>query len=236
VAALVAGAREREGGGVIKLCVALLILALNFYTYHYFATHAVIPERTSFEHFPREFADGWKCPENQAMDERVEANLGVTDYLLCNFENPESQEIVNVYVGYHATQIREEGGGSGDTSIHPPAHCLPGSGWDIVRNQTVPLDLPTLTQPGARVRRLLIAKGEHRQLVYYWYQSQGRVIADDWKKILYVGYDRALRQRTDGALVRFSMPVYRGDEAAADATFLRLAPHIVERLPEYVPN
>jgi EpsI family protein len=105
-----------------------------------------------------------------------------------------------------------------------------------VRNQTVTLDLPGLPQPAARVRRLLIAKGKHRQLVYYWYQSQGRVIADDWKKILYVGYDRATRHRTDGALVRFTVPVARGDDEAADATFFRLAPHVVERLPEYVPN
>jgi len=221
---------------VIKLSVALLILALNFYTYHYFATQAVIPSRTGFDHFPMELAGGWKCPEEQGMDERVEANLGVTDYLLCNFENAESGELVNVYVGYHATQIREEGGGSGDTSIHPPAHCLPGSGWDIVRSERVVLEAEGLPDSRAEVNRLLIAKGELRNLVYYWYQSRGRVVAEDWKKVIYVGFDRVTAGRTDGSLVRFTVPVIRGDEGRAEAMFLDLAPRVVALLPPFVPS
>jgi EpsI family protein len=86
------------------------------------------------------------------------------------------------------------------------------------------------------VKRLLIAKGQQRQLVYYWYQSRGRVIAEDWQKIIYVGYDRATRGRTDGALVRFTLPVYRENEAAAEEAFLDLAPEVLGRLPEFVPN
>ena len=219
----------------LKLAAAALFLALNYYTYNHLAREAVIPERTRFESFPLELGE-WTCPERGDLTPEVWKNLGATDVLLCDYYRRDPDALVSVYVGYHATQIREQGGGSGENSIHPPAHCLPGSGWDIVRNRTVTLDVPGLPQPAARVRRLLIAKGKHRQLVYYWYQSQGRVIADDWKKILYVGYDRATRHRTDGALVRFTIPVARGDEEAADATFFRLAPHVVERLPEYVPN
>ena len=59
-----------------------------------------------------------------------------------------------------ARQVREEGGGSAENSIHPPAHCLPGSGWDLIHVETVELDLPGLPQNPAFVKRLLIAKGD----------------------------------------------------------------------------
>jgi len=220
---------------MIKLCVALAFLGFNFYTYHYLATDPVFPERAHFEDFPDQLGN-WSCPERERMDDAVLSNLGVSDYLLCNFRNPDYSGMVGVYVGYHASQIREEAGGPGGNPIHPPAHCLPGSGWDIIDNRLVELDLPGLPQTPATVRRLVIARGDHRQLVYYWYQSRGRVISQDWKKILYVGLDRALSGRTDGSLVRFTVPIVRNDVVTADAAFHDLAPRIVSRLPAYVPE
>ena len=218
-----------------KLIVALLFMGLNSYTYHLFATKAVIPDRQPFMIFPAELGNGWSCPKFERMDDNVEAELGVTDYLLCTFVNREQNEIANVYVGYHVTQVREDGGG-GQNSIHPPAHCLPGSGWDIIRNDTVPLDIPGLPQENATAKRLVIAKGNQRNLVYYWYQSRGRVISQDWQKIIFVGLDRATRQRTDGSLIRITVPMRRSDEAVAQAVFDSIAPEIVSRLSEYVPE
>jgi EpsI family protein len=220
---------------MIKLTVALAFLALNFYTYHFLATKAVIPPRTTFETFPREF-DAWSCEEARRMEKEVELNLGVTDYLICDFVRADPPGLVNVYLGYHARQVREEGGGSGENSIHPPAHCLPGSGWDLIRVETIALDIPGLPQHPAKVKRLLIAKGDARQLVYYWYHQQGRVIAEDWQKILYVGLDRALRGRTDGTLVRFTVPILRDQEDAAEAMFRDLAPRIVAQFPGFLPD
>jgi EpsI family protein len=217
-----------------KLAVALAVLALNFYTYHYFARNAVIPSHESFASFPLEAGD-WRCKEKQVLDEAVLENLGATDYLICDYYRADST-LVQVYVGYHATQIREEGGGSGENSIHPPAHCLPGSGWDIIDSRTVPLDLPGLPQPDATVKRLVIARGNARQLVYYWYQSQGRVISEDWKKILYVSFDRATRRRTDGSLVRFTIPILRDDEEGAERAFESLARQILPILQRYIPK
>jgi len=224
----------------MKLAVAVGFLLLNLYIYHEFATEAVIPPRRTFDHFPLEQGE-WSCRRPERMEAAIEKNLGVTDYHLCEWqriggEPSEGPPVVGVYIGYHATQIREEGGGSGENSIHPPAHCLPGSGWDIIRLETVAVDLPGLPQNPARVRRLQIAKGSSRQLVYYWYQQGGRVIAEDWQKILYVGLDRALRSRTDGALVRLTVPILDGNEAAAEAAFRELAPHVAAQLPAYVPN
>ncbi len=218
-----------------KASVALVFLALNFYTYHFLATEEVVPARASFAGVPLELGP-WRCAERERLDPAVERNLGATDYLICDYEKDEPRTRVGVYVGYHATQVRREGGGSAENSIHPPKHCLPGSGWDIIGASKVPLDLPGLPQGPAFVNRLVIARGDLRQLVYYWYQSRGRVIADDWLKIVDLFLDRARRGRTDGSLVRFTTPILRDDEAGAEASFLELAGLVVPRLPEYVPE
>ena len=220
---------------MMKYTVALVFIFINFYTYNFLASEAVYPPRERFESFPSEFGD-WKCLEQEEMTPEVERNLGVTDYLICRYVRPEPGDLIGVYFGYHASQVREEGGGAGENSIHPPAHCLPGSGWDIIDNQTVEIDLPGLPQSPARVKRMIIAKGKARQLVFYWYQSRGRVISEDWRKILYVGLDRALRGRTDGSLTRFTIPVIRNDEARAEAAFFDLAPMILADVSRYIPE
>jgi EpsI family protein len=219
---------------VTKLAAALLFLALNYYIYNHLARDHVIPARTGFAEFPLELAD-WTCPARGEIAPDVWRNLGATDILLCDYYRNEPPAIVSVYVGYHETQVREEGGGSRENSIHPPAHCLPGSGWDIIDNRTVELDISELPGASRRVKRMVIAKGDQRQLVYYWYQSQGRVIAEDWQKILYVGLDRARRGRTDGSLVRFTIPIVRGDEERAEQAFRDFAPHVISRLAPHVP-
>ena len=224
----------------MKVVAAVAFLLLNLYVYYELATDAVIPPRRTFDQMPLQLGD-WTCVRPERMDAATEKNLGVTDYHLCDWRRPPRPDlkgapVVGVYLGYHATQIREEGGGSDENSIHPPAHCLPGSGWEIVRLETVEVDLPGLPQSPTRVRRLLIAKGSSRQVVYYWYQQAGRVIAEDWEKILYMGWDRASRGRTDGALVRFTIPIMGRNERPADAAFRDLAPRVVSGLVDYVPN
>lgn len=218
-----------------KLAVAVGFLALNFYTYHFLAEAAVIPRRTEFSEFPMELGD-WTCTQSEKMTREVERNLGVTDYLICQYERPHPPAAIGMYVGYHENQVREEGGGSKENAIHPPAHCLPGSGWDIIASEKVDLDIPGLPQSPASVNRLTIAKGNLRHLVYYWYQSRGRVIADDWKKILYVGFDHATKRRTDGSLVRFTVPLIPGGAPHAEAAFRDFAPRVIAHLADYVPE
>jgi EpsI family protein len=221
---------------MIKPLVVLAVLGTNFYVYQWFARDQLIPRREDFAGFPLVLED-WRCAGPETMDEKTLENLGASDYLICDYRRAGEPPVsVVVYVGYHETQVRDEGGGAGENSIHPPKHCLPGSGWDIIGQEIVEVDLPGLPERPARVNRLVIAKGEARQLVYYWYQTQGRVIAEDWRKIVYLSWDRARRQRTDGALVRFTTAIHQKDDAAAEQQLLSLAGAMMPLLPAYVPE
>jgi EpsI family protein len=220
---------------IAKVAAAILFLALNYYTYHHLARKAVIPPRTTFESFPLDIGE-WHCPGKETLEPLVLQNLGATDYVICEYRRPEYAP-VSLYVGYHATQVYEGEEGFGENSIHPPAHCLPGSGWDIIDSKNVPLEIPGYPQSGSPVKRLVIARGEVRHLVYYWYQQQGRAIADDWQKILFVGYDRARHSRTDGALVRFTIPMARSaSEERAERSFRDFAERVLPTLHLYVPD
>jgi EpsI family protein len=221
-----------------KIAVAVVFLMLNTYIYHFFASKEVIPARRSFDEFPLELGD-WRCEQPEEIPSGVVRNLGVTDYLTCDYSRESSNDVVGVYLGYHESQVRREGGGSGENSIHPPRHCLPGSGWSILDFQRAHLDLPGLPEGGADVNRLVIAHGNRRQIVYYWYHSRGRVIAEDWQKIVLLFWDRARRQRTDGSLLRFTVPLVRGNQqevSRAEEAFADLASQIIPQLSAYVPE
>lgn len=224
-----------------KVAVALAFVALNYYVYQFWATEEVIPERTAFAEFPLQL-DDWSCSERQTMKRRQLKILGASDYLLCDFAREGDPDPINVYLGYHASQVRKEGGGGNETAIHPPEHCLPGSGWNIIDSRLVEADLPGLPDGtgvlGSRreAKRFVIAKGKARQLVYFWYQAQGRVFARNEQVILSRMWDRARQGRTDGSLVRFTVPIRRGDVDEAEQRYRSLAEQVVPLLHDYIPE
>ena len=54
------------------------------------------------------------------------------------------------------------------------------------------------------VNRVVIQKGEYRQLVYYWFQQRGRVIENEYLVKWYLFWDSLMHNRSDGALVRLT--------------------------------
>lgn len=212
-----------------KLIVALLFIAANSYAYNNLAKSDITPPREHFETFPNEFNE-WECGERQFMDDNVLGNLGVTDYLLCRYSSDDPDKFVDFYAGYHEKQARSDSGKT--TLIHPPEHCLPGSGWDIIESSIVPIDFGI----AGEAKRVIIAKGQARQLVYFWYQSRGHVIGTNIDRLRHMFFDRALRNRTDGSLLRFTMPIFRGNIEEADATFMDFAGKMAPELPRFIPN
>lgn len=214
---------------ISKLVVALLFIAVNSYAYNNLAEGDIVPPRESFDEFPNDI-DGWQCRKRDTMDQEILDNLGVTDYLICRFDHANSDQFVDFYAGYHEKQERSDSGKT--TLIHPPEHCLPGSGWDIIESSIVPVDFGI----AGDAKRVIIAKGKMRALVYFWYQSRGHVIGTNFGRLWHLFFDRALRNRTDGSLLRFTMHVDRDNYEEADETFRSFASKVAPELPRFIPN
>lgn len=212
-----------------KLIVALLFIAANSYAYNNLSKGDITPPREHFEDFPNTF-DEWTCDNRQTMDREVLDNLGVTDYIICRYETDDPNKYVEFYAGYHEKQERSDSGKT--TLIHPPEHCLPGSGWDIIESTIVPIDFGI----AGEAKRVVIAKGQERALVYFWYQSRGHVIGTNIDRLRHMFFDRAFRSRTDGSLLRFTMPIRRDNFDEADEAFREFASKMAPELPRFIPN
>jgi EpsI family protein len=131
---------------------------------------------------------------------------------------------VALYVGYYGSQR------SGAT-YHSPKNCLPGGGWQFSTNDRVSGVIPG--RPDAVVNRVVIAKGFDRQLILYWYQDRGRIVASEYAAKGYLILDATTRNRTDGALVRISTPIvgseddaFRHATAFVQEAFVPLSAHL----------
>ena len=175
-----------------------------------------IPLRSPLETLPLEVAE-WQGKPIERFDQRILTVLGVDDYLNRIYRAP-TGVAVGLYVGYYKSQ-RE-----GDT-MHSPLNCLPGAGWQPAKQERTTITVPTgidaaTGQPSGRreilVNRFLIEKGLDRQVVIYWYQSHGRVVASEYWGKIYTVVDAIRMNRTDAALVRVVCPVSSGDAAGVE--------------------
>ncbi len=160
-----------------------------------------VPVRQTFDQFPMQLGD-WRGVQDPPFTPEILAILGVDDYMARAYFTPERAG-VGVYVGYYGSQRQ------GDT-MHSPQNCLPGAGWEPVSNtfMSVPVrsDAAAAEHP-IEVNRYVIRKGLDRQLVLYWYQSHGRVVASEYWSKLFLIRDAVQMNRTDGALVRVIAPI-----------------------------
>ena len=85
------------------------------------------------------------------------------------------------------------------------------------------------------VNEYLIQRGLDRQLVFYWYQGRGRVVASEYSSKFWMVADAISRNRTDGALVRVITPIQGNEGEARDRleNFTRL---VFPRLDAFIPN
>ena len=86
------------------------------------------------------------------------------------------------------------------------------------------------------VNRYVVAFGDARDMVLYWYQSRDRVVANEYKAKFWVMADAIRLNRTDTALVRVIVPVVNRDEAKAQATATDFVKSFYSTLLNYLPS
>lgn len=188
----------------------------------------VIAPREALARFPRTLAS-WTGTD-VAMDKETLEILGPGDFLLRLYQNTENADepTVDLFIAYFPSQR------TGDT-IHSPKHCLPGSGWRPIEARHTTLSLPG--RAAFPVNRYLIARGDDRELVYYWYQAHDRELASEYWAKFYLIADAIRMNRSDGSLVRLATPLVPQEGAdKAEARIFSLAEQVVPQLDRYVPR
>ncbi len=205
-----------------------ILLVLMFFLSIFLVTRPeIIPERRVFSSFPQQL-ENWHGLRDR-LELKLLDSLKLDDYLVANYYT-EDDRPVNLYVAYYGSQRSGQ-------SAHSPRSCLPGGGWKIETLSDYQVPISTDAHQRLAVSRSVIRKGEHTQLVYFWFKQRHRHLTNEYLVKWFLFWDALTQRRTDGALIRLvtkietDEPLIEGDKRLAN--FLNV---VVNELNQYVPD
>lgn len=214
---------KKPGLRFAVLFIAIVVVGVVVNAWAYLGEAHV--DRKQLKDFPEQMGDWRRSRADTILDDETMAVLRASDYLLRDYRRADGQT-ANFYVGFYASQ--REG-----ASYHSPLNCLPGSGWTLSEPGKAMVSLPDGSQFAAN--KYVIENGEQRSLMLYWYQGRGRQVASEYWGKVYTVIDSVRLRRSDGAMVRVTVPLGESEDAALK-TALDLSARTVAALPEFVPN
>ncbi len=188
----------------------------------------LIPERKIFLNFPMQLGN-WQG-RNDYLSKTYLEDLQLTDYALINYTQTDAVTPVNFYSAYYQSQRK-------GVSVHSPKGCIPGDGWQIIQFGQHIISATQVEGQALEVNRVVIEKGESRQLVYYWFQQRGRMMTNEFLVKWYLFYDAVTMNRTDGSLIRLVTSVAKNENPdAADQRLQSFLQDLVPVVPAYLPG
>ena len=145
---------------------------------------------------------GWVAQENP-VDEKITRALRLDQSLRQNYTRSDGKKL-ELFVGYYRNQ-------KFGAQVHSPQHCLPGSGWTILRYGKFQLPFA-----GASfVNQLHINKNEMNQFVIYWFASDGQLVQTEWALKLRLLLNAFQQRPTEVYFYRLCVPFKIGEEKVA---------------------
>jgi EpsI family protein len=215
----------RVAGPGIRLAVPVVLVGLSVVLAQQIKFREKVPMKQAFTSFPERVAE-WRGVRRE-MEKVYLDELLPTDYVLMDYSDGRGG-LINLYSVYYASQSK------GD-STHSPDNCLPGDGWIFEDSGRVNVAIDA--GRSVDVNRAVIEKSGRRQVVYYWFLQRGRVLHYISELKVYAFWDALTMKRTDGALVRVSVPVSERESVAeADSRLRRFIGEIVPVLDRFIPG
>lgn len=209
-----------------RTIIASALMILTMVCLKYISHSEEIKPNKPFSTFPKKIGE-WAGEEGH-FDQRVYDVLGVDNSYLANYYNKDGGYL-QLYIGYYQSQ------GEGE-QIHSPKNCMPGGGWNTTQTSIEEVVVKGNNPEKIKVIKLILEKGIEKQVVLYWYQSGGRVIASEYLQRIYLVVDSITRHRTDGSFIRLIAPVSGNDEERASKHLKGFAENLIPILKEYIPS
>lgn len=202
------------------LTAAILVQAALFYSA---SRGEVVPVNAPLSSFPTTL-DDWHVGREDVIDADTRDVLKADDLMSRVYVG--SKGAASLFVAYFRTQRAGQ-------APHSPKNCLPGSGWQPSENGKIDVDVKGET---IHINHYVVSRGDEKSLVLYWYQSQGRVIADEFAAKFYLVADSIKKHRSDTALVRVVLPVPPGRDAQAEELGREFVREFYPAVRNYLPH
>lgn len=202
--------------------VALATIVLAIFPVRAATHEATIPTRQPLNALPQRL-EGWEG-QTEFLEPGILKILRADDYILRRYRGT-SGDVLWLYVAYWGSQTL------GGNRLHSPVVCLPGAGWTIASLQNMPIRFADRT---IVINRAEVQKDEARQVVLYWYQIKGTVVAKELPAVAFLAWTSLTQHRSDEALVRITAPMFgtAQDTLRSETAFLQAAfPHLDRLLP-----
>lgn len=209
-----------------RAMVLSVVLATQALAYYLLPKAEYVPVAAPLDQMPPGIGS-WKLVSQSKPEQEIQDLLKADDALTRVFELPGGPN-VSMFVAFFRTQ-------RAGVQPHSPKVCLPGSGWTPEADGYATIQIPGRQEP-ITVNRYVVARGESRSVVYYWYQTPHRVVANEFAAKVYLVLDSLRYKRSDTALVRVIAPS-DGLEGipAADQRALAFIKDAFEPVHTYLP-
>lgn len=207
-----------------SLTIASAVLLVQAALFYSASRGERVPSAAPLAAFPTDLS-GWHLAQEGVVDAETQQVLKANDLLTRWYTNP-SIGGANLFIAYFETQRTGQ-------APHSPKNCLPGSGWQPTTSGVI--DVPVGGET-IHINRYIVAKGDEESVVLYWYQSQGRVIADEFAAKYYLITDSIRSHRSDTALVRIVVPSDANHEQQAEKAAIQFAQAAYPVVKSYLPQ
>ena len=174
--------------------------------------------------FPVLVAD-WAMVGQYEIEPEIQRVLRADDTLNRTYLRPGSRVPVNLFVAFFRSQ-------ASGAAPHSPKNCLPGSGYAPLESGVARLRAGAAGE--VEVNRYIVARGDSRSLVLYWYQTPARIVASEFAAKFWLVADSIRYRRSDTSLVRIVAPLTEGADAEAEAR--KFAAAVLPELSRFLPR
>ena len=177
--------------------------------------------------FPAAFGS-WRLYQDAPVEKEIQEVLKADDTLNRVYVDSSRGAQAWLFIAYFKTQ-------RASAAPHSPKNCLPGSGWEPVETPgAIPIAVAGRQAP-IFVNRYLVARGDAKSVVLYWYQSHNRIIASEYVAKLWLIADSIRYRRSDTALIKVVVPA-AGDPELAVHTATVFVQAVFPLLAAQFPN
>lgn len=204
------------------LSALLVVQAGVFYA---IPSNEYVPSMKPLESMDQAVGD-WRMTSQYRPDQETQDILKADDALTRVFER--KGETLSLFVAFFKSQ-------RAGVVPHSPRVCLPGAGWTPAGNSYIDVQVPGRAEP-ININRFMVARGENKSIVFYWFQSPHHIVASEISSKVYLVMDSIRYRRSDTSMVRIVVPVDSRGEAYADAVGLEFVRKCFPVVSSHLPS